>query len=465
MRERPKLFGREGSRGFVSMQIKFMAVMVVTALAVVLTALWSIPLCLQIFRKVHTDPERVEARLEAYVRDFAAYVAEENVSASDTKAVVEWTKRHRSVYLTVFNDVNEQFGAAGGELVEEGSLPDMEPFFDKILPADTDSSIPSDPESNMYIVRFANGIHSIAVVDYSLATGADAIIIVSVVIFLCSFFIVLLIYNYFRTRDIVMLSREVKAVSDGDLQADIESLRNDEIGQLAHDVDVMRNTILQKMEEQQKAWQANSDLLTSMTHDIRTPLTTLLGYMELLNADSEDMTEEQKRYIRTCTAKAEQIKGLSDELFLYFWAYNRSAPETPPETMGAALLFEQLLGDHIPTIENAGLTVVPDLRAILPEDTVTVHVDRLRRVTDNVFDNLKKYADRTHPVTVTATEDNGTLTLRFTNRVDRKMSRTHGTRVGVKTCVNMMEQMGGGFLTETDGDTYSAVLTLPLSQA
>ena len=447
---------------FISMRMKFVAVMLVAGTAILITALAAIPLALQLFQKYHTRPERVDERLDGYVRDFAAYVAEEKITSDNTQAVVAWTRRHRSVYLTVFNDADDHFGAAGGELWEGEEQPDMDPFFDELISEEGSINSSSGTESNLYIVLFANGIHSVAVVDYSLSTGTDAIIIIGVITAMLTFFLVLLLYYHNQARAIVSLSREVETVSGGNLTAAIGSDRGDEIGMLACDVDAMRDTILRKMEEEQQAWQANSDLLTSMTHDIRTPLTTLLGYMELLSADSENLTPEQKAYIRVCSAKAEQIKGLSDKLFLYFWAFNRVETEGELETVEAGLLFEQLVADYIPAMEAAGIHIETDLTAISSTDAVRIRAESIRRVTDNVFDNLVKYADRGAPVTVNAFRSDTTLTVTMRNTTARKSDKTSSTRIGVKTCVNMMKSMNGSFETENDGKMFTVSLTLPL---
>jgi signal transduction histidine kinase len=186
--------------------------------------------------------------------------------------------------------------------------------------------------------------------------------------------------------------------------------------------------------------------------------------MELLSADSDSLTPEQKEYIRVCTAKAEQIKGLSDKLFLYFWAFNRVEPETELESVEAGLLFEQLLADYIPAMEAEGLHIVTDLTALTPTDTLRIRAESIRRVTDNIFDNLVKYADRDYPVTVTATRGDNVLTVSFSNTVARKSDKTSSTRIGVKTCVNMMKMMNGSFVTKTEEGIFTASLSLPLSE-
>ncbi len=464
-------------RRFVSMRVKFVGMLWITGLSVVLAALILIPLALRIFRNAYTTPENTDARLERYVETFATYIAEEQVRSDDTAAVVKWTRLHRSVYLTVFTSTtsDDHFGAAGGELWEGDDRPDMEPFFDKIIPSSGGSlggateSAPAPPTSNegtLYTVRFADGLCSVAVVDYSLSTYSDLIVAGGAILAVAIFFIVVIVYYHSQARAIVTLSREVEAVSGGALDSAILADRNDEIGCLARDVDIMRNTVIEKMDEQQRAWQANSDLLTSMTHDLRTPLTTLLGYLEILGneRESDNLTPEQRAYVGVCTTKAEQIKALSDKLFLYFWAYNRPDSDGELESFDAALLLGQLIGDYIPAMEVAGLRVETELDAIPPSATIRVRMDCLRRVTDNLFDNLTKYADPAAPVRVTASVQVSRLTLTVQNHTSPTAEPTPGTRIGHKTCRNMMDLMRGTFAAEEREGVFTVTLTWPLGR-
>ncbi len=449
-------------RRFVSMRAKFVGVLLITGVAVLLAALVLIPLSWQIFRGFYMKPENAEHRMEKYIQSFATYVAEEGVTSDNAAAVVDWTRRNSSVYLSIFRETDEQFGAAGGELWEGSARPDIEPFFDRILR--DDDEVAAFPEGTLYTVRFADGMSSVAIVDYSHSRAYDILLISGILIAMAVFFVVVLIYYHRQIRDLVTLAHEVEAVSGGATDGIIASDRNDEIGMLARDVDTMRNTVLAKMREEERARQAGSDLITSMTHDLRTPLTTLLGYMELLGNEQEsaNLTDEQRAYIRVCAAKAEQIKELSDKLFLYFWAYTCPEDEGELEPFEADLLFGQLIGDYIPAMEAAGLAVDSDLRAIPAGMTVSVRPDCLRRVTDNLFDNLVKYADPARPVRVTARMENTHMILRMENTPRPADDRSTGTRIGHKTCRNMMELMHGTFIAELTEDLFIAELQFPI---
>ena len=95
------------------------------------------------------------------------------------------------------------------------------------------------------------------------------------------FMSVIVIYNTKIIHKMTRLSREVQAVTDGDLDAEIDPTSNDEIGRLAVNVDTMRNAIVEKLQSEKIAWDANTQLITAMSHDIRTPLTSLIGYLDI----------------------------------------------------------------------------------------------------------------------------------------------------------------------------------------
>ncbi len=469
---------------FVSMRVKFLGVLGMTGVAVVLAALLLVPLSLRIFAHFYNTPERSVERMDRYVRSFADYVAREQIRSTDNVEIARYTRLHRLMYVTVFTDnttdapsvsmvATDPIGGSVGESFGGGDVSTYEPFFDRLFPSGSYDGDLDPADGTMYAVRFANGYHSVAVVDNSYPILCDVIVFVGVGIAMVSFSLVLLIYYHSQTRAIVTLAREVEALSnsgtDSGTNVGITPDRNDELGMLARDVDIMRRTIEEKMAEQERAWQANRDLLTSMTHDLRTPLTTLLGYMELLGTErnaNENLSDEQRTYIRVCTGKAEQIKTLSDKLFLYFWAYNRPDGELSMETLDAALLFGQLIGDYIPAMSVAGLSVESDLSAIPHGALVRIDPDCLHRVTDNLFDNLAKYAAPTEPIRITAapetTPTDVRLILRMENAIARQDSESVGTRIGHKTCHNMMTSLHGSFRAERMGDRFVVEMILPL---
>lgn len=127
----------------------------------------------------------------------------------------------------------------------------------------------------------------------------------------------LLAYNRRVARRVVAISQEVQSIGAGNLYLQLEPKGRDEISQLTASVEQMRLSLLRKTSEEQRALQQNSDLITAMSHDIRNPLTALLGYLDLAKNGQYRSEEELQSFLDAAYGKAEQLKTLTDELFRY----------------------------------------------------------------------------------------------------------------------------------------------------
>ncbi|MFR7745623.1 MAG: histidine kinase dimerization/phospho-acceptor domain-containing protein [Acutalibacteraceae bacterium] len=137
----------------------------------------------------------------------------------------------------------------------------------------------------------------------------------------------LLAYNRRVARRVVAVSQEVQSIGAGNLYLQLEPKGRDEISQLTASVEQMRLSLLRKTSEEQRALQQNSDLITAMSHDIRNPLTALLGYLDLAKNGQYRSEDELQSYLDAAYGKAEQLKTLTDELFRYSLLFDaRSCP-------------------------------------------------------------------------------------------------------------------------------------------
>ena len=193
------------------------------------------------------------------------------------------------------------------------------------------------------------------------------------------------------TRRVIRLSREADAIGDGDLEAPITLQGEDELAQLAGEMDAMRHSVIERMSGERRAWEANSELITAISHDIRTPMTALIGYLGLLNESGFQDPERGAQFAASAYDKAMELKDLTDELFKYFLVFGRSELELNKEELRRPLLLEQLLGEAEFDLTDAGFTV----QRIEFEGECTVQADPLylKRVMDNLVSNIKKYAD------------------------------------------------------------------------
>ena len=135
----------------------------------------------------------------------------------------------------------------------------------------------------------------------------------------------------------------------------------------------------------------------------------------------------------------------------------------------ATLLFEQMLGEWLVTMESEGMVVEMSLQELTSDTHMIVNVDCLRRVMDNLFDNIRKYADRAYPIQIKAhtqvAEGETRVCLALTNRIGDPLEGSSGTHVGHRICANMASLMGGKFSTHIQGDMYTATICFPVAQA
>lgn len=199
-----------------------------------------------------------------------------------------------------------------------------------------------------------------------------------------------------KLRDIKRLKRELDILAGGDLRCPVTVKGEDELGELASGVDQMRRSILAHQEAEEQMRSANSQLVTAMSHDLRTPLTSLLGYLELLDRGKYQDQEQLRHFIRQSLGKTLQIKDMADKLFEYFLVYSSEWDQPDMETADADGLFQQFWGEYAFSLENEGFSVDCDFEEL--NGTVRVNTDLLRRAFDNLYSNLRKYADRARPI-------------------------------------------------------------------
>ena len=398
-------------------------------------------------KEVWLSSAQVENRITGHVRSFRSFVEENDITSTDAVAVGRWNRSHADVRLTINgrNTVlsSDSYGA-------------------EITLSDSGLSLRlEDYEGYPYPVTFADGSYSVSFYDHSENRLRNIVNITSLIISAAVFLLLMVLYERHVTLSILRLSRQVRQVSRGSLHQSIQPPTQDEIGQLAEDVDAMRLSILDKLRREEAAWQANSDLITAISHDVRTPLTALMGYLDVLS-DPDLPPELQRNYLEICHNNALRLKDLTDELFGFFLVFGNRAPEQEPEQFDAATLMEQLLLEAREELTGQGFAISLELPESL-SGTLLVDLGHLRRVFDNLFSNLRKYADPGKPVTVRVTASQNLLEITITNAILTGSPRVESNKIGLKTCEKLLTAMGGSFRQARTADTFTAEVTLPLT--
>ncbi len=426
-----------------------MFIMVCIAMLVSVLTFWGARLLgASVVEQVYLTREAVNQRLTRQVDSFRAYVADEEVTSTDVKAIGAWNREHRTVQMTIYGIYTTVNSAANGAelmLNDNGIVIRSEEMADGAV------SFP---------VNFQDGVFTVEMFDGSRGMFEIGVNVASMFLSALVFLIMILVYDQHVTRLIQTLSRQVKLVSQGDLQRQIKPMSHDEIGQLALDVDAMRLSIIEKLDREKAAFQANTQLITAISHDVRTPLTALMGYLEILSDESLD-PEERQAYLTICKNNAQRLKSLTDELFGFFLVFGKPTPDQVLEEFDAVTLLEQILLEHEMNLHQKQFTI-ESRESGDPTGKLRVDLGHLRRVFDNLFSNIHKYADPSRPVYLDKLADKDTIHVKITNFIPDHATRVESNRIGLQTCQKLVEAMGGTFRQERNGDSFSAEVILPL---
>ena len=272
--------------------------------------------------------------------------------------------------------------------------------------------------------------------------------------------IIMIYYFGTITKRISLLQKNVRIIEEGDLEHTLSQSGNDEISLLARDVESMRDAIVDNMTRERRAWEANAGLITAMSHDVRTPLTVLLGYLDLIEMQNDGSVNEE--YIASCRENALRLKNLSDDMFSYFLVFGRGGEELSMSRVDAKVLVEHVISEYTLLLSENGYTF--EISGDVPSVSVSIDDRYFRRVIDNIFSNIMKYADVNSPIWLGVKQDGDGLTFYCKNktRTDKDMPESNG--IGLRTCSKMMEEMGGRLSFGESNGVFEIAITLPVGE-
>ena len=222
----------------------------------------------------------------------------------------------------------------------------------------------------------------------------------------------------------------------------------------------MRKSILNHQEIENQMRSANSELITSMSHDLRTPLTSLLAYLELIERKKYADEEQMNSLIQKSVGQTMRIRDMADRLFRYFFVYATEWENSELEEADADQLFGQIIDDYSYSLENKGFTVNVEFTEAC--SSINVNTELLRRVLDNLYSNLLKYADIGKPVDFSYGSEDGKLIFTISNAVSADREMKDSTSIGLSTCKRIMEYHKGEFSSSEKNGTFTVKLTLPM---
>lgn len=282
-----------------------------------------------------------------------------------------------------------------------------------------------------------------------------------------------------RTADSIMrlrVSGEELAGGNLGYQIPLEGM-NGELLRFAQDMNAISHVVADAVEDQIKSEHLKTELITNVSHDIKTPLTSIINYADLIGRESLD-SEKTMEYAQVLYRQSTRLKKLIEDLMEVSKAATGNL-EVHLERCQAGVLLSQAMGEFEQRLQERGI----DLIVRQSQEPVWIMADTrmLWRILDNLMTNICKYAQSDTRVYLLLETEERQAVLTFKNISSQpldmeaselmerfvrgdKARHTEGNGLGLAIARNLTELQGGSMQLITDGDLFKVILTFPIAQ-
>lgn len=274
--------------------------------------------------------------------------------------------------------------------------------------------------------------------------------------------------------DLSKLMEQIQQISDGKLSAEADLDRDSAYYEYSKKLTNIGNGMEKALETQMKGERMKIDLITNVSHDLKTPLTSIIGYVDLLSRDPS-LSGEAKDYVKILNQKTERLKHIIADLFELAKSTSGDA-KVELEPMDMKRLIEQTLGDMEDQIHDSGFEI--RFQCTSEQTRFLGDVNRMYRVVQNIIENALKYSLQGTRIFIRITEEASKIKLEVMNTASYEMdfteeeimerfaraekSRTsEGNGLGLSIADSFTKNCGGTFEIKINGDQFKVTVQFP----
>lgn len=370
------------------------------------------------------------------------FIAKNEISSSNLNQLQKWERKQPVILLELYSEGKCIYSSAydNYDVLEHGL------FYDFNL---------SEPYNHISIKLSDKTASAIIYSDFTYqyyvfgkAVSAMAAIALFIIIFLND--------NRRLIHYICRLNDEVQILEGGNLDYQVSVEGNDEITDLAKSMNRMRKSFKQQIETEHQLQQNNKKLITEMSHDLRTPLTGIMLYLEILKSHRYSSDEELQDYLNKIYQKAHHMKLISDHLFEYSKdGFHNN--HTGPIEMKLALQkeLENLKDD----LEDQGFKTSLELK--WESDYIQIDKEFIHRIIGNIFTNILKYAERSTDVQISTIYTDKYCGFSVINACKNVQNDSESNEIGISSIQSMMTKMDGICTVEQTDTVFEITLLFP----
>ncbi len=286
-------------------------------------------------------------------------------------------------------------------------------------------------------------------------------------------------YVYYLIKKLSYLSyimEGTERIKGGDIHYKLDIIGNDNFSNLAENINNIGEGLDKAIHNQLKSERMKSELITNVSHDLKTPLTSIINYIELIKKEEDIKPKHIKDYVNVLDSKSKRLKVLIEDLFEASKASSGNL-ELNMEKIDITQLLRQAIGEMEEKLSKSDL----DLKLRVPEEKTYIMADgkRLYRVFENLLSNISKYSLNNTRVYIDIIQENSRVKLMMKNissyelnfdpeeimerfkRADESRN-TEGSGLGLAIARDLVNAQGGRFEIDIDGDLFKTVVEFNL---
>ncbi|WP_319001292.1 HAMP domain-containing sensor histidine kinase [Clostridium estertheticum] len=310
-------------------------------------------------------------------------------------------------------------------------------------------------------------------VAYSTFMVSSRITIIPIMYILC-YFVFIFIYSFNKIRFLRSIIKGTEKIVSGNLNYTIVEKGRGDLFKLAHNINNMKAGFKKSLENEIKSERLKSELITNVSHDLKTPLTSIINYVDFLKKEGLSK-EESQGYIEVLDRKSQRLKILIDDLFEASKMAS-GAVELNIEKVDITALLQQSLAELHDKINNSSLI----FKVKVPKQKIYANLDGKKtwRVFENLINNILKYTLPKTRVYIDLIERDNQIIINMKNIASYEMDfdneeiferfirgdksrNTEGSGLGLSIAKSIIELQGGRLSIEIDGDLFKAKVIIP----
>lgn len=274
--------------------------------------------------------------------------------------------------------------------------------------------------------------------------------------------------------EVVLASTQLAELSEEPIKL------SEELKGVEDEMNMVRETALLNARHAKEAEQRKNDLIVYLAHDLKTPLTSVIGYLTLLSDEPDISRELRAKYTGIALNKAERLEDLINEFF-EITRFNLTTMETDMETVHLTVMLEQITSEFEPVLREKGLTFQCDFQ---PDVDILCDADKMSRVFDNLIRNAVHYSYPSTAVCISLKQEEENVVIKVSNHgktiAPEKISRifeqffrldsarssyTGGSGLGLAISKEIVELHKGTITAESENESITFTVTLPQNNA